>query len=654
MRLLPASWHSSIPTNMRIRRGDPGARRLVAAGAGVTLVFVILAVFAPAVAPLDQDEYRGVPQLAAPSGAHPFGTTNLRHDVASRVVFGARLALAVIALSTVLALGAGIPLGLVSGYLGGRLDRLLVLSMDALYAFPGLLLAIVAAFVLRPHLGPGVPAAALAISVTYLPQYYRVVRNATLSVREEPFVEAARATGVRAASVLARFVFPNVAPSLPVVFTLNAADAVLTLAALGFLGYGVPLETAEWGYDIARGISDAANGYWWTSLFPGLAIVSLVTGLSFLGEGLSELLDPPREAGGAPGRRRREDRPTAAPLVSGPPAAVPLRRAKAAPAPALSVSGLTVTYTGRGDPVRAVNGVSLEVQTGEALGLVGESGSGKSTLAAACLRLLPKGAEVAGTVAVDGREVNGAGPDELRRLRGESVGLVFQDPMTRLDPLQRIGDHLAETIRAHRPETSLVESRRLVALALGEVGIPPGRARQYPHELSGGMRQRVMIALAILLHPAVIVADEPTTSLDVLVEAQVLDLIDDLRHRLGAALLLVTHDLAVVAERCDRVAVMVAGCIVEIGPAAAVFGSPRHPYTKSLLASRVTLASERLFPGPEPEHPAAANPTAARHGGCPFAARCPEAIELCYGLAPDLEPVDDSLVACHLVSPPRR
>ncbi|MGH9023494.1 MAG: ABC transporter ATP-binding protein, partial [Acidimicrobiia bacterium] len=263
-------------------------------------------------------------------------------------------------------------------------------------------------------------------------------------------------------------------------------------------------------------------------------------------------------------------------------------------------------------------------------------------------------AEISGTVKVDGLDVNTAGPEELRRLRGESVGLIFQDPMTRLDPLQRIGDHLVETMRAHRPETSGAEARRLAGLALREVGIPLGRARQYPHELSGGMRQRVMIALAVLLRPPVIVADEPTTSLDVLVEAQILDLIDDLRQRLGTALLLVTHDLAVVAERCDRVAVMVAGSVVEVGPATTVFENPRHPYTKILLASRVSLTSERLSPGQDAEHPSAASSSARRHSGCPFASRCPEAIELCYGLAPELEAVEDTLVACHLASPARR
>ena len=186
----------------------------------------------------------------------------------------------------------GVPLGLVSGYLGRRLDRALVMVMDAMYAFPSLLLAIVAAFALRRWIGQGVPAAAISISVIYVPQYFRVVRNHTLSVREESFVEAARALGAGPATTIRRYVFPNVIQSVPVIFTLNAADAILTLAALGFLGYGVRVPTAEWGYDISRAISDAANGFWWTSLFPGLAILGLTTGLTLLGEGINDFVNP--------------------------------------------------------------------------------------------------------------------------------------------------------------------------------------------------------------------------------------------------------------------------------------------------------------------------------------------------------------------------
>ena len=277
----------------RIWRGTHRtARRIIVAGGFITLIFLVLAIAAPLIAPFGEAEFQGIPQLHSPNSDHLFGTTNLRYDVMSRVIFGARLAFEVVALSTVFAMVLGVPLGLIAGYTGRKLDRVLVLIMDAMYAFPSLLLAIVVAFALRRWVGQGVPAAALSISVIYIPQYFRVVRNHTLSVREETFVEAARAMGARRTTIMGRYIFQNVIQSVPVIFTLNAADAILTLAALGFLGYGVPIPKAEWGYDISKAISDAANGFWWTSLFPGLAILLLVTGLTLLGEGINDVVNP--------------------------------------------------------------------------------------------------------------------------------------------------------------------------------------------------------------------------------------------------------------------------------------------------------------------------------------------------------------------------
>ena len=226
------------------------------AGAAITAGFAVMAVLAPLLAPHGQASYDS-PLLAEPSLAHPFGTTNLRYDVLSRVIFGARLAFEVVLASTAFALAIGVPLGLVSGYTGRRLDRALVLVMDALYAFPSLLLAIVAAFALQRFVGPGVPAAALSISVIYIPQYFRVVRNTTVSAREATYVEAARAIGAKDRTIMSRYLFGNVIGSVPVIGTLNAADALGTLAALGFLGLGIqPYEAAEWGYDLSRALDD--------------------------------------------------------------------------------------------------------------------------------------------------------------------------------------------------------------------------------------------------------------------------------------------------------------------------------------------------------------------------------------------------------------
>ena len=270
---------------------------MLVAGFTTTLLFLVLAVFARWIAPYGFTQYAShgtrFPQLAHPSSAHLFGTTVESDDVFSRVIWGAQTELKVVALALVLALAVGVPLGLLSGYLGGILDRSLVMVMDALFAFPPLLLAIVIAFLLGSSVGSGIVTAAFAITVAYVPQYFRVIRNHVISVREEPYVDAARALGARPLTVIRKYVFFNVVQNVPVIATLNAADAILTLAGLGFLGYGIqPTQGAEWGYDVQRGLSDATNGTWWTGLFPGLAIVVLVTGITLLGEGLNETINP--------------------------------------------------------------------------------------------------------------------------------------------------------------------------------------------------------------------------------------------------------------------------------------------------------------------------------------------------------------------------
>ena len=292
-------------------RGIP--RAMLWAGAGITGFFIVIAIFAPWVSPYPFDQYQSgghrFPQLAHPSGQHLMGTTVQSSDVLARVIYGTQTELKVVALALVASVAIGVPVGLISGYLGGWLDRGLVLIMDALFAFPYLLLAIVIAFLLSSSVGQGVFTAAIAITVIYIPQYFRVVRNHVISVREEPYVEAARALGARPFTIMRKYVFFNVVQNVPVIATLNAADAVGTLAGLGFLGYGIqPTEGAEWGYDIQRAVSDATSGIWWTGLFPGLALVLLVTGLTLLGEGLNETINPVL-------RRRRIEKVELSPLI---------------------------------------------------------------------------------------------------------------------------------------------------------------------------------------------------------------------------------------------------------------------------------------------------------------------------------------------------
>ncbi len=310
----------------------------------------------------------------------------------------------------------------------------------------------------------------------------------------------------------------------------------------------------------------------------------------------------------------------------------------------LQTHDLRVSYgTARG-PLVAVDGVDVTLRAGESLGIVGESGCGKSSLGRGLIQLLPPGGRVTGSATLAGDELVGSSSGRLRHARGEDIALIFQEPMTRLDPLMRIAEHFVETIREHRGEVSKDDAREMGLRALREVGIPPTRIDDYPHQFSGGMRQRIMIALGIVLEPLVVIADEPTTALDVIVEAQILDLLDGLRHEQALGLILITHNLGIVAETCDRVAVMYAGRVVEVGPVEQVFTDPRHPYTQGLLGSVISLDTTELvsIDGTPPD---LVDPPR----GCRFAPRCPKVFDDCHTIDPRLrEAADGRRVACLL------
>lgn len=292
--------HSRIPGVDAMRATAGFQRGMLVAGAVMVLFFAVLAVFASWIAPYGYNDDRadGVVfgRRIGPSADHWFGTTAGGEDVFSRVVFGAQTALEVILLAVALSIVVGVPLGLVSGYFGGWLDRILVLVTDALFAFPSLLLAIIVNIAIAGGTSSkfgGIMAAAISITVVYVPQYFRVVRNATVAAREEPYVEAARALGAPSRVVMTRYIFGNVVQTVPVIATLNAGDAILTLAGLGFLGYGIePSAGAEWGHDLSRAVSDTSSGIWWTGLYPGLAIVLIVVGVTLVGESLNDVLNP--------------------------------------------------------------------------------------------------------------------------------------------------------------------------------------------------------------------------------------------------------------------------------------------------------------------------------------------------------------------------
>jgi peptide/nickel transport system ATP-binding protein len=323
------------------------------------------------------------------------------------------------------------------------------------------------------------------------------------------------------------------------------------------------------------------------------------------------------------------------------------------PQPVLSVRDLRVEFATRRGVLKAIDGVSFDIARGETLGVVGESGAGKSVTGAAIIGLIdPPGRIAGGEIRLSGERIDGLKPEAMRRIRGRRVGMIFQDPLTSLNPLYRVGRQLVETIRTHTDLSASAARRRAIDL-LAEVGIPAPERRidGYPHEFSGGMRQRVVIALALAAEPELIIADEPTTALDVSVQAQIIALLRRLGREHGTAVMLVTHDMGVIAEAADRVAVMYAGRIAEIGPVAEVVGNPLHPYASGLMGAIPTLAqdAERLaqIPGAMPR-------LSAIPPGCAFNPRCPRVFDRCRVERPDPIPVGAHRVACHLYDEPAR
>jgi peptide/nickel transport system permease protein len=541
------------------------------------------------------------------------GQDDYGRDVLSRIVWGARASLFVAGTSAVLALVVGTALGVLGGFLRGIVELISVRAMDIVLCFPPILLALLIVTIL----GPGIDTLILVLSVLFLPGFVRVSYAGVLSVRSHSYVEAMRALGASRTRIMLRTIVPNIAGPVLVQLSLAIAAAIVLESGLSFLGLGVVPPAPSWGAMIrgARGIMDRAP---LLLLFPCVALTLTIFAMNALCDALRDTLDP-HAAAARPRRRRIVD------LVA--PGLLPERRDDAV----LDVRGLTVEIETPQGPIQPVEEVSLAVKAGETLAIVGESGSGKSLTGLAAMGLLPPAARVAaGSVLCDGQDLVRADEAGLRRLRGGTMAMNFQDPMSSLNPVHRVGAQIAEAILAHQ-RLSRRDAERMAVKLLARVGIPDPerRARAFPHELSGGMQQRVMIAMAVANGPRLLIADEPTTALDVTIQAQVLDLLATLKDESGLALVFITHSLPVVAEIADRVVVMYAGQIVEQGTVGEVFARPLHPYTAALLASAPTEGGPPPtgIPGTVPQ-PHALPP------GCRFAPRCSLRIEACEQAPP--------------------
>ncbi len=579
-------------------------------------LLVVVALGADWIAPYDALKQNLLHALQGPSAAHWLGTDDLGRDVLSRLIVGCRIALIAAAEATSVAILLGVPLGLWIGYRGGWWDWAVMRVVEAIMSIPGIMVAIVIIAIL----GPGLHRAMIALGILFSTSFLRLARGVVLSEREETYVKSARVIGAPDRRILLRHIFPNIAPPLIVQLTLTVGAVLLAEAGLSFIGLGVQPPNASWGTMLNTAASFMELN-WFLAIPPGVAIVLTVLSVNLLGDVLRDSIGRGIAVGVSPAApSARFD----AEASSAPSAPLPARGDEV-----LRVEGLQVVVSPSGGPEAPVlTELTFSIARGETLGLVGESGSGKTITGLAILDLIgAAGRSTHGSIVLDGTDLRSLSEPQMQAVRGNNVAMVFQDPTTSLNPAFTVGDQIAEVLQAKLRLSRKAAWARAVEL-IDRVGIPrpAERAKAYVHELSGGMAQRIAIARALSCNPKLLIADEPTTALDVTVQQEILDLFRDLQGEFGMAILFVTHDLAVAAHICDRIAVMYAGEIVEVAPVDDLFAKPLHPYAAGLLAASPHGASRN------PPLPTIAG-TVPRPGawpaGCRFSDRCAYRRESC-------------------------
>ncbi|MFJ8859198.1 dipeptide/oligopeptide/nickel ABC transporter permease/ATP-binding protein [Streptomyces sp. NPDC102451] len=613
---------------------------------GVLVVVVLGAVLAPL---LTQDPLATGTPVEAPGGGHWFGTDRAGRDVFARVVHGSRYSLIIGLGATAVALVVGSVLGALAATSRKLGDESIMRTLDVVMSFPPIALAAVLVAVF----GTSIPVIIFTIAFVYSPSLARVVRANVLAQYGEDYVAAEKVIGARRSYIVLRHVAVNCMAPVMVFATVMVAEAIIFEASLSFIGAGVQDPDPSWGSVLAYGRQILLAGGWWATFFPGLALLITVLALNILSEGLTDASAAPKSA-----RAHAEPAATTAPdpveaaatvdidaalgklarhIESTEPTITPVREDADE---LLVVRDLAIRFPDRYGEIPVVDKLNFTVHEGETLGLVGESGCGKSITSLAVMGLLARNAEVSGEILYRGRDLLKLPPKERRALMGPEIAMVYQDALSSLNPSVLVGTQLKQLTSRGGTKTP--------AELLELVGLSPERTlRSYPHELSGGQRQRVLIAMALSRSPRLLIADEPTTALDVTVQAQVVELLIRLRDELGFAMVLVSHDLALVGDLSHRVAVMYAGRLAEVGDTRCVLTDPAHHYSRGLLGSVVSLeaGADRLHqirgvvPAPQ-----------GFGEGCRFAGRCGAATDLCRTTTPVLTgrgSTKDHGFACH-------
>ena len=563
----------------------------------VIAILAFCAVFARFLAPCDPVKI--TQNYQPPTGAHWFGTDNLGRDVFSRVMYGARYSLVIGLSSVIFALVMGSIIGAIAAVSRTWISELIMRLIDIVMSIPGIALAAVCLAIL----GQSMIGIIISIGVLYVPQIARIVRANIISEYGKDYVRAVIVSGARAPWILLKHVTRNIAAPVMVFTTLSVADAIVFEASLSFINAGIPEPTPTWGNILSSAKAGVIFGYWWQALFPGLAIMITVLCLNILSEGITDAMvaaptAPVAKTAADADAARKEDR-----ILTDPVAAykeqhdalveslAKLREAElkrtdrlqptSTEPPVIEVKDLCIQFPRYGS-VNVVDHLSFSVRPGETMGLVGESGCGKSITSLAIMGLLDPKAKISGQILFNGKDLVKLSPKEHNALRGHEIAMVYQDALSSLNPSMLIKTQMKQL-------TSRGGTRSAEEL-LELVGLDPKRTLEsYPHELSGGQRQRVLIAMALTRDPKLIIADEPTTALDVTVQKQVIDLLNELREKLGFAMVFVSHDLALVAKVAHSITVMYAGQVVEQGSTKEILTDPHHEYTRGLLGSVTSI-----------------------------------------------------------------